>query len=257
VRARAALRAEADRGRTRLTVLRSQAPLVLRPAAGAVYLAAGGGGPIGGDDLELTVEVGPGAELTLRTVAATVALPGALVSLPGARPRSGSAVTTRSESRLVQRFSVAEGGRLTVLPEPTVIADRARHRVRIEVDVAPGGALLLRDEVVLGRYGEAGGSYRGLLRVDVGGAPLLRHELVLDGGELSPAIGARANGSLLVVDSDQEFRAAGGADWAVLPLAGPGALVTALAEDARTLRARLDLSGLSVPAECSGCSGRS
>jgi len=239
-------------------VLRSQAPLVLRPAAGAVYLAAGAGGPVGGDDLELTVEVGPGAALTLRTVGATVALPGAPVPQAGAeRPGSGGAATAGSESRLVQRFSVAEGGRLTVLPEPTVIADRARHRVRIEVDVAPGGALLLRDEVVLGRYGEAGGSYRGLLRVDVGGAPLLRHELVLDGGELSPAIGARANGSLLVVDPDQEFRPAGGADWAVLPLAGPGALVTALAEDARTLRAWLDGSGLSQLAECSGCSGRS
>jgi urease accessory protein len=77
VHACAALTAEADAGgRTRLTLLRSQAPLVLRPAADAVYLAAGAAGPLGGDELDLTVSVGPDACLTMRTVAATVALPG-------------------------------------------------------------------------------------------------------------------------------------------------------------------------------------
>lgn len=234
MRARASIRAEAGAdGRTRLAVLRSQAPLVLRPAADAVYLAAGAGGPVGGDEVELAVEVGPGAELTLRTVAATVALPGA------------------GESCLRLRFAVAAGGRLAVLPEPTVVAAGARHRVWIDADVAAGGRLLLRDEVVLGRHGEAGGRYRGLLRVDLDGAPLLRHELVLDGADpvtadLASAVAARATGSLLVAGPDWTVAppgaapSTGGADWAVLPLAGPGVLVTATADDAHTLRTRLD-----------------
>jgi urease accessory protein len=231
MRACAALTAEADAaGRTRLTAVRSQAPLVLRPTADAVYLAAGAAGPIGGDELELTVAVGPGACLTLRTVAATVVLPG------------------RGESVLRLALSVGAGGRLTVLPEPTVVATRARHVMRTNAEVAAGGALVLREEVILGRHGETGGAYRGLSRVDVAGAPLLRHELALDGADpatVGPAsaVAARACGALLVVDPawDAANRPAGWADTgaAALPLAGPGLLVTAVADDARTLRARL------------------
>jgi urease accessory protein len=231
VRACAALTAEADTaGRTRLTLVRSHAPLVLRPAADAVYLAAGAAGPIGGDDLELTVAVGPAACLVLRTVAATVALPGS------------------GESVLRLALTVGPRGRLAVLPEPTVVAARARHRMVASVEVAAGGTLVLREEVVLGRHGETGGAYRGLSQVDVAGAPLLRHELVLDGADpasvgSASAIGARACGALLVVDPawgpanrPDGWVAIGAAG---MPLAGPGLLVTAVADDARTLRARL------------------
>lgn len=185
MKARAALRAEADAGRTWFPVLRSEVPLVLRPAGGAVYLAAGAGGPLGGDELELTVDVGPGATVELRTVGATVALPGT------------------GASQLTLLITVAEGGRLVVLPEPTVVAARATHHTRTEAEVAAGGVLVLREEVVLGRYGEAGGAYRGCLRVDVAGAPLLRHELVLDAAATArgAVTGARACGSLLVAGS--------------------------------------------------------
>jgi urease accessory protein len=240
VRAQAAVAAEAGGdGRTRITLLRSQAPLVLRPTAEAVYLAAGAGGPVGGDALELSVSVGPGAELIVRTVGATVVLPGR-----GEPP---------AESSMALRLRVAAGGRLTVLPEPTVVASGARHRLVAEAEVEAGGALVLREEVVLGRHGEAGGAYRGLLRVDVAGVPLLRHELALDGGEdttlaRASVTGARASGSMLVVEpgwARPEDRPAGWteADVAAMPLAGPGLLVTALAADAPTLRVRLDQGG--------------
>lgn len=229
MRASAAVVAERDpAGRTRLARLRSAAPLTLRPTAGALYLAAGAAGPIGGDDLELSIVVGPGAELVLRTVAATVALPG-----PG-------------PSAYTLRLSVAAGGRLAVLPEPTVVAAGARHRVAVEARVEAGGWLLLREEVLLGRSGEPGGAHRSLLRVDVAGAPLLRHELVLDGTDpatrsAAGIVGARAAGTLLTVDPRWTDAAARPAGWAGpqaagLPLAGPGLLVTALADDARTLR---------------------
>jgi len=223
MKARAALRAEADAaGRTRITVLRSATPLVLRPAADAVYLAAGAGGPVGGDDLELTVDVGPGAELTVRTVGATIALPG-----PG-------------ESVLTLRLTVAAGGRLSVVPEPTIVAARARHRSRIEATVEAGGVLRVSEDVVLGRHGEVCGAYRGRLRADLAGAPLLRHELVLDGADpvttgRAAVTGARVCGSLLVVDPEWTPPSLAGPDAAALPLAGGGWLLTRLsaAQDGR------------------------
>ena len=249
MRARAALTAEADAtGRTRLTLVRSEAPLVLRPTADAVYLAAGAAGPVGGDDLGLTVTVGPGACLTLRTVAATVALPGPLGRPPPAASPGPAESPGPGESVFRLAASVGAGGRLAILPEPTVVAANAHHRVASTVEVAAGGALVLREEVILGRHGETGGTYRGLSHVDVAGAPLLRHELVLDGADpaaVGPAaaVGAHACGSLLVVHPawDPVHRPAGyvGPGAAAMPLAGPGLLVTAVAGDARTLRARL------------------
>jgi urease accessory protein len=272
VRASAALVAErgAD-GTTRLPVQRSQAPLILRRTPEAVYLVGGAAGPLGGDILELRIEVRAGAALRLRTAAAAVALPG----------RHGQ------ESVLSVTISVAAGGRLEYLPEPTVAADGARHRTDIRVDLAAGAALVLRDEVILGRHGERGGACRTRLRADLAGVPLLRHELDVSGVDevsLGPAVlaGQRTAGSLLCVDPDwadpdwveSDWPEPGGAkpdraepdgaepdgagpDWvarparenpsgygpgvAVMPLAGPAVLITALAGDALTLRRRLCL----------------
>jgi urease accessory protein len=226
--------AEADGGLARL---RSQAPLVLRPTRDAVYLVGAAGGPVGGDQLDLRIEVRAGAALRLRTVAASVALPG---------PDGG-------ESVLTVTASVAKGGLLEHLPEPMIVADGARHTTDIRVDLAAGAALVLRDETVLGRHGERGGACRTRLRVDYGGRPLLRHDVATDGADevgLGPAVlaGHRAYGTLL---SAGEFaagsRASGQAatpparpDVAVMPLAGPGVLVTALAADSLALRRLLD-----------------
>ncbi len=126
-----------------------------------------------------------------------------------------------------------------MLPEPTVVAARARHRSVIEAYVEVGGVLRIREEVVLGRHGELGGAYRGLLRVDLAGAPLLRHELVLDGADpvstgRGSAIGARTVGSLLVVDPEWTPPSLEGPDAAILALAGGGWLLTELAADRPT-----------------------
>ena len=192
MRASAALVAErgAD-GTTRLPVQRSQAPLILRRTPEAVYLVGGAAGPLGGDILELRIKVRAGAALRLRTAAAAVALPG----------RNGQ------ESVLSVTISVAAGGRLEYLPEPTIAADGARHRTDIRVDLAAGAALVLRDEVILGRHGERGGACRTRLRADLAGVPLLRHELDVSGVDevsLGPAVlaGQRTAGSLLCVDPD-------------------------------------------------------
>ncbi|MGO9779131.1 MAG: urease accessory protein UreD [Streptosporangiaceae bacterium] len=253
MRASAALVAElgAD-GATRLPVQRSEAPLVLRRTPEAVYLVGGAAGPLGGDVLELRIEVREGATLRLRTTAAAVALPG----------RDGR------ESLLSVTLTVAAGAQLEYLPEPTVAAAGARHRTEIRADLAAGAALVLRDEVVLGRYGERGGSCRTRLRADLAGAPLLRHELAVSGTDevsLGPAVlaGCRTAGSLLCVEPGWDTGAAGqmpagcAPGVAVMPLAGPAVLVTALAANARTLRQRLRLAAVpgptgagAVPAGC-------
>jgi urease accessory protein len=263
VRAVAELVAEAGPGGSlRLPVQRSQAPLVLRRTADAVYLVSGAAGPLGGDALELRIEVRAGATLRLRTVAAAVALPG----------RYGE------ESRLSVTATVGPGARLEYLPEPTVAADGARHRTEVTVRLAAEATLLLRDEVLLGRHGERGGACRTRLAVDRdtsrGWRPLLRHELDVSGTDAAsfgPAVlaGHRAAGTLLSVEPGEAGELGGSGEagaasaafgagvagvidgasgaggvvepWvAVMPLAGPGVLVTALAHDTRVLRQRLD-----------------
>ena len=232
-------------GVTRLPVLASQAPLVLRRTPDAVYLVGGAAGPLGGDSLSLSVTVGAGAFLRVRTAAAAIALPG----LDGL------------ESVLRVCIAVGEGGRLEYLPEPVVVTDGARHATLVSVTLAVGASLVLRDEVLLGRHGEAGGSARTDLQVSYAGRPLLRHALAISGADpvsLGPAVlaGHRAVGTLVLVNALGTTEActsgesskipgrAGMAEVAVMPLAGPGVLVTALANDAVSLRRHLRLRDL-------------
>lgn len=250
VAARAAVVAEPG---DRLSVVRSQAPLVLRRTAEAVYLVGAAGGPVGGDRLELRIEVRAGAALRLRTVAASVVLPGA----------SGA------ESVLTVTASVEAGGTLEYLPEPTVVADGARHLTDICVDLAAGASLVLRDELVLGRHNERGGACRTRLRVDYGCMPLLRHEVAVDGTDeisLGPAIlaGSRAYGTMLYAGPRLPSHAAladsATSRVAVMPLAGPGVLVSVLAPDSLTLRRLLEAAGhrggVRIPACCGSTSDR-
>ena len=247
-------------GATRLPVLASQAPLVLRRTPDSVYLVGGAAGPLGGDSLALHITVGAGAFLRVRTAAAAIALPG----LDGL------------ESVLRVSVTVADGGRLEYLPEPVVVTAGARHATLMSVALADGASLVLRDEIVLGRHGEAGGSARTVLQVSYGGRPLIRQSLSVAGTDpvsLGPAVlaGHRAVGNLLLAGppsgtppsttgppttgpptagpstagpgGSSAAPQAGGPTVAVMPLAGPGVLVTALANDAVTLRKRLAWPG--------------
>jgi urease accessory protein len=179
-------------GATRLPVLASQVPLVLRRTPSAVYVVGGAAGPLGGDCLDLRIAVGPGAVLRVRTAAASIALPG----------------LDELESVLRVSVTVGEGGRLEYLPEPVVVAAGARHATLVSVTLAAGAALVLRDEVLLGRHGEAGGTARSVLRVDYAGRPLLRQSLSVSGTDaasLGPAVlaGHRAVGTLLLVNEPE------------------------------------------------------
>jgi urease accessory protein len=228
---------DAASGSTRLPVLRSQVPLVLRRTPDAVYLVGGAAGPIGGDLLDLRIDVLAGAFLRVRTAAASIALPG----------------PDGLESVLTVTVSVGPGAVFEYLPEPVVVSAGARHATIIRVTLAEGASLLLRDELLLGRHGEAGGAARSVLRVDYAGRPLLRQALEVcgtDSTSLGPAVlaGHRAVGNLLRVGpevgagvgaSQADQVAYADTTVAVMPLAGPGVLITALANDAVALRHRL------------------
>lgn len=218
-------------------MLRSQVPLVLRRTPDAVYLVGAAAGPLGGDLLSLRITVGPGAFLRVRTAAAAIALPG----IDGA------------ESVFSVTADVASRGCLEYVPEPLVAAAGARLATDFRFTLAEDASLLLREEILLGRHGETGGTARTSLRVDRAGRPLLRQALEVGGDDqasLGPAVlsGHRAIGTLLrtgpgagpAADTSPASRTGSAPGVAVMPLAGDaGVLVTALADDAVTLRRRL------------------
>ena len=233
--------------RSRVSTLRSQAPLMLRltnpkgpepwtgsdAGAARVCLAAGAAGPIGGDEYALSVDVGAGATLVLREVSASLLLPG---------PQGG-------QSTLRTTVRVGAGATLVWLPEPVIAARGCHHLIDVCVELGAGARLVLREELLLGRHGEQPGAVVQHLQVRLDGCPLLHQELRLGPGAVgwdSAAVtgGRRALGSLVVVDpawADEPPSAARLGDAAaVLPLAGPAALVSALAPDALVLRRCLD-----------------
>lgn len=226
--AHASVRAERDgAGRIRLTRLRSDGPYALRAAPDAVHVVGAAAGPLGGDELNLDLEVGPGAELAVRSVASALLLPG-----PG-------------ESVTRVRAAVAAGGRLDLALEPAIATAGCLHHAATEIVLDGGAALRWREELVLGRHGEAPGRYTARADVTVAGRPLLRQELPLTGGAVraSGAVldGARCVGSVLLAGPGPAGEPYAAEGLAVMPLAGPGVLVTALAPDSATLRRRLDL----------------
>ena len=232
MKARARVVAEADgHGATRLTALRSEAPLLLRETDHGLYLVGGAGGPLGGDDLTLEIEVAAGARLTLRTAAASLAQPG---------PHAGP-------SQVTVRVTVGAGAELHWLPEPLVAVMGCDHHMAASITLAAGATLMWREELVLGRHRETSGSVLTRTNVDLDGVPLVRHELALGPDHptaTSPAVtaGAGAVGSMLLVGPDltPTGPAVLGPTAAVLPLAGAGMQVVALAGDATSLRRLLD-----------------
>src|SRR5690606_38262118 len=143
------------------------------------------------------------------------------------------------------RATVAPGGRLDLALEPAIVTAGARHRAVTEIVLAEGAALRWREELVLGRHGERPGRCTARADVTLGGRPLLRHELRLadDVAHVSGAVldGARCTGSVLLAGPGPAREPYAAEGLAVMPLAGPGVLVTALASDSATLRRRLRL----------------
>lgn len=135
----------APRGsRTELTRRVQRGPLVVqRPfhPEGEVchlYLLHPPGGIVGGDRLDLGLEVAGSAK--------------ALLTTPGATKiyRSGGAT-----AQVNQRLAVESGGALEWLPQESIVFDGARLTQRTRIEVADGGTLIAWDILCLGRPASA------------------------------------------------------------------------------------------------------
>ena len=201
-------------GGWRLTRAVDAPPVAWRRAAGQLWMVGTSASPVGDDDVAVALDVGAGAVCAVRSVAATVAWSGR-----GSRQRTS--------------VTVADGACLDWAPQPLVATARCDHTSEAAVHLGPGARLRWVEQLVLGRSGESPGRLRADLRVDVGGLPLLRHSLVL-GGPVSPAVlgDAGAVGLVLVAGPGVAPPAAAGEGWAVMPLAGPGAVALAVGADA-------------------------
>lgn len=224
---------------------RTEPPVALRRTGAArLHLVHAGGGPLGGDDLQLRLGLAPRTRLAVHSAAATVVQPG----------------TDHAPTAWSLLADVGDHAGLVYHPEPTIVCDHAILHSRTHVNLAIGAWVVLREEVVLGRHGERGGHYRGDLRVDIQCEPLVAHTTVLDGTDRDlrgpgGSGGARVLGSLLVAGTmadttelaqlpqTPDLAPADGTDgtrWAVTPLEGPGILVLALGSSAPRVAAVLD-----------------
>jgi len=128
---------------------------------------------LGGDEVDLEVEVGAGATLDLFDVAATVAYHG-----------RGRPAAWRSQ------LAVAEGATLAYAGEPLVVSDGAEVARSTRLDVAADAWAELRETIVLGRSGEVGGPLRSHTHVRVGGRDAWLEDQLLDveRGRLLPGV---------------------------------------------------------------------
>lgn len=178
---------------------------------------------LAGDHVEFDVRVGAGGWLDIVETAGTVAY-----DVQGAA--SGWTVRARLDP----------GARLTWNGEPFVIADGANVLRVTDLDLAPGATACLRETLVFGRAGEAGGALRSSTRVRLDGTDLLVEDLdALDPGvRAGPGLLGRCRiiDSVLLLGSTAP---AGPTDSAGTryDLAGPGTV-------ARVLTTATDRSGL-------------
>ncbi|MFF7246023.1 urease accessory protein UreD [Embleya sp. NPDC008237] len=240
MRATAVVRAELRYGRTVLAELRGQVPLLPREVSAPgdtaeVVFVGGAAGPIGGDDLMLRVEVGAGARLRVRTVAAAVIL-------------IGDGTPARQRVDLV----IGPGGLLEWLPEPVVVAARATFHTHVRAEPASDARLFVQETLVLGRAGEPCGDVRSRWDVVVGGRPVLRQQSAYGPaahpGWRGPAgtAGGTVVASRLTLPAPPD-RLPSAPGRAVCDPAGGGRLVTVTARDA--MAARRALAAAPIPAD--------
>jgi urease accessory protein len=170
-----------------------------------VHLVSAAATPLGGDAIHIRVVVEAGAQLRLRTAAATVTLPG----------------STTPESHAFWTLEVA--GELDVDPQPTVVAAASRHFTSTRLDLSEAGRVRLRERIQIGRSDERQGFWSGSLHADVNGSPLLRHRIELGIGSVADdALGTplACISEFHYPDSDVETRGV------ALALAGGGCLST-------------------------------
>lgn len=130
-----------------------------RTAPDTVHLVSAAATPLGGDTMRIRVIVERGAQLRLRSAAATVALPGV------------DTLTSHAH------WEIDVTGTLDVDLEPTVVAASARHLSHATLRLHDDGRVRLRERVQIGRCNEREGFWSSSLQADRHGRPLLRHRV--------------------------------------------------------------------------------
>ena len=124
---------------------------------------------LGGDQVEIDIDVGPGAWLEIVEIAGTVAYDSGGIA-----------------SSWTVRASVADGGTLIWAADPFVVAGGANTLRSTVIDLGAGAVAYVRETLVLGRTGEAGGAVRSRLHVTRAAQPVLLEDLDLrEGGTRS------------------------------------------------------------------------
>lgn len=190
--------------RTVLSVVRASGQFaVRRTGASSVHLVGTAFGPLGGDEAEVSVVVEEGARLSVRSVAAAVALP------------------SRGEPRPSrQRITADVAGTLDLRLEPTVVAARAHHLAELAVGLTDDAVLTATEQVLLGRAGEEPGRWTGTTRIVRNGRPLVHTTVGLGPGEPAwlPPVTPRAYASTVHIGAGADVLT--GEDAVRLPLAG-------------------------------------
>jgi urease accessory protein len=159
------------------------------------------GGMAGGDCFDVSVTVGQGAALTVTTAAAEKVY------------RS-----LGDDTRVSVALTVGPGGRLSWLPQETILFDHARLSRRIDIDLADTASVLVGEAIVFGRSAMGETVTHGRLmdrwRVRRGGRLILADGIRLDGPIAETlAMPAAANSgaaiaTLLVAPGDERMTAA-------------------------------------------------
>jgi len=206
---------------SRVVLLETRPPVAAKilttPDGPELVLIGAAAGLLEGDAVTIDLRLGPGARLTVRTTAATLAHP---------CPDGGW-------TEMTVTAVLAPGAVLAWLPEPLVACGGCCHRSRSTVDLAEGAAAVWYEACTLGRSGERAGAVQLRLDVTLGGRPLLRDGLKYPDGAETPAVlaGYRHTGSVHLLGR----RARG----PYLQLAGPGTTARAVAADAAGLERTL------------------
>ncbi|MDQ3632626.1 MAG: urease accessory protein UreD [Actinomycetota bacterium] len=159
-------------------VLRSHPPLAFRPlpawgATARVALVQSAACLVEGDDVRLSVAVGPGAALEVVELSATLA-----------HPVGEGAVRMHTDVR------VAAGGRLVWCEQPLIVAAGTDVVREVRLALAGDARALHGDALVLGREDEQPGRARCRLRITRDGTAVLDETLSLGPGTAwaSPAV---------------------------------------------------------------------
>lgn len=192
---------EKVQGRTVLKTALARSPLRLltprnRGKAAWVYTTTFGGGLVTGDMLSMSLNVGAGAEAVFLTQSSTKIY--------------------RGDSRLTLDASVASGGILVSIPDPTVCFKGASFTQSQSIELEDGASLLLMDTIHSGRHGSGErwefARLKSRIRVRKGGKDVFLESLALDpsSGSLPERMG-RFNALCVILLLGPEWKEAGAA----------------------------------------------